>query len=135
MPGAGKWKRVDGASRVLLPQGRISWPLLHSPFEPARGVGGKDIYCASARELEAQEASFAPALFQNGNGYVTATHADETPLGNTDATTPAQPGETISIAGMGFGPTDPAQPTGQVMGAPAGLANPVQVTIWSEPQK
>ena len=53
-------------------------------------------------------------------------------MGNTDVTTPAQPGETISIAGTGFGSTDPAQPTGQVMGAPAGLANPVQVTIGGQ---
>ena len=44
-------------------------------------------------------------------------------------TTPAKPGETVLLYGTGFGPTDPATPTGQLVTSPVPLANSVQITI------
>ena len=43
--------------------------------------------------------------------------------------TPAKPGETILIYGTGFGPTNPALSSAQLITTPASLPTPVQVTI------
>jgi uncharacterized protein (TIGR03437 family) len=45
------------------------------------------------------------------------------------ATTPAQPGEVILLYGTGFGPTNPAIPTDQLVAQATPLANSVQITI------
>ncbi len=78
---------------------------------------------------------FSPAFFTIDNGaYVAALHSDYTLVGSTNllpgvTTRPAQPGETIQLYGTGFGPTNPALPTAQLVSTPAVLANQVQVTI------
>ena len=78
---------------------------------------------------------FSPAFFTIGNGaYVAALHSDYTLVGSANllpgvTTRPAQPGETIQLYGTGFGPTNPALPTAQLVSTPAVLANQVQVTI------
>ncbi len=41
---------------------------------------------------------------------------------------PARPGEIVLLYATGFGPTTPDLPSGQVITAPAPLANPV--TVW-----
>jgi uncharacterized protein (TIGR03437 family) len=82
---------------------------------------------------------FSPAFFTIGNGaYAAALHSDYTLVGSANllsgvATRPAQPGETIQLYGTGFGPTNPALPTAQLVSAPAGLANQVQVRIGGMP--
>ncbi len=79
--------------------------------------------------------AFAPAFFTIDNGaYVTAVHLDGTLVGQTGllagvTTTPAAAGETIEVYGTGFGPTNPATPTGNLVTTPASLANTVQITI------
>ena len=50
-------------------------------------------------------------------------------------TTPAKPGETIVLFGTGFGPTNPALPTGQMVTEAAPLANPVTIFIGGEQAK
>lgn len=82
-----------------------------------------------------QKSQFAPAFFTIDNGaYVAALHADYTLVGSAGllpgaTTQPAQPGETILLYGTGFGPTNPALPTAQLVTTPSVLANSVQVTI------
>jgi len=50
------------------------------------------------------------------------------PAGMVPFSTPAQPGEVISLWGMGFGASSPAIAAGSI-GSPAPLANPVTVTV------
>lgn len=77
-----------------------------------------------------------PAFFSN-TLFVVATHADGTLVGPPESSgpqmTPAQPGETITIYGTGFGAAMTPAPSGQVMSAPAALANTVSVTIGGVP--
>jgi uncharacterized protein (TIGR03437 family) len=54
-------------------------------------------------------------------------------LGPTVLTHTASPGENIVLYGTGFGPVTPAQPTGQLVAAPAPTATPVTVTIGGQP--
>jgi uncharacterized protein (TIGR03437 family) len=81
----------------------------------------------TSNSFSAQKQSFAPAFFMSGNtSYAAAQHADYTLV---DAAHPAQPGETIMIYGTGFGPTNPAVDTGQLVTTAEPLANPVQISI------
>jgi uncharacterized protein (TIGR03437 family) len=88
----------------------------------------------NSNSLSAQKAQFAPAFFTFGDGYVAARHVDYSLVGAPNlfpsaVTTPAQPGQTILLYGTGFGPTNPAVPTGQLVATPEQLANSVQVSI------
>jgi uncharacterized protein (TIGR03437 family) len=89
----------------------------------------------ASNSVTVQKSQFAPAFFTIDNGaYVAALHADYTLVGSANllpgvTTQPAQPGETILLYGTGFGPTNPALPTAQLVTTPAVLANSVQVTI------
>ena len=90
----------------------------------------------TSNSFTAQKQTYAPAWFTFANGkYVAAEHADYSLLGAPGlipgaTTAPAQPGETVLFYGTGFGPTDPATPTGQLVAAAVPLpANSVQVTI------
>jgi len=82
----------------------------------------------------------APAFFNigtnaaNGNVYVFATHADGSLVGPAGflkgtTTTPAKPGETISILGTGFGQTSPAIPNGQVISSALVLPAPPTIVV------
>jgi uncharacterized protein (TIGR03437 family) len=88
----------------------------------------------NSNSLSAQKAQFAPAFFTFGDGYVAARHVDYSLVGAPNllpgaVTTPAQPGQTILLYGTGFGPTNPAVPTGQLVATAEPLANSVQVSI------
>jgi uncharacterized protein (TIGR03437 family) len=89
----------------------------------------------SSNSWTAQKTALFPAFFTIGNGmYVAALHLDYSLVGSAGllpgvTTSPAQPGETIAIYGTGFGPTNPATPTAQLVATPTPLANSVQVTI------
>jgi uncharacterized protein (TIGR03118 family) len=81
-----------------------------------------------------QVAALAPAFVLASDGkHVMATHADGTLVGPTapapNAASPAQPGETITLYGVGFGPTNPATPNGKVITAPLALVNQPTVMI------
>jgi uncharacterized protein (TIGR03437 family) len=82
-----------------------------------------------------QKEQLAPALFSMpGTNYVAALHADYTYVRKADLSSsvkgmPAKPGESILIYGTGFGRTNPALPSVQLVTTPAILANSVRVTI------
>jgi uncharacterized protein (TIGR03437 family) len=88
----------------------------------------------TSNSLSTQKAQFAPAFFTFGDGYVAAQHLNYSVVGAPNllpgvVTTPAQPGETILLYATGFGPTNPALPTAQLVTTPEPLANSVQITI------
>ena len=64
----------------------------------------------------------SPAFFTYQSGttsYVAAVHLDGTLVGPTGPSSrPAVPGEVIEIYGTGFGPTNPASPTAQLVSQP-----------------
>jgi uncharacterized protein (TIGR03437 family) len=69
---------------------------------------------------------------------VAALHTDYSLVGAPNllpgaVATPAKPGETLLLYGVGFGPSNPPQPSGQLVATPAPLANPVQITIGGLP--
>ncbi len=72
----------------------------------------------------------APA-FKTFGQYVAALHADGSvvaPAGMFPGSTPAAPGEEISVWGVGWGPTNPPRSAGQLVDA-APLANPSELSI------
>jgi uncharacterized protein (TIGR03437 family) len=88
--------------------------------------------------VTAQKSLFAPAFLTFDGTHVAALHADYSLIGAPDllpgvATTPAQPGEVILLYGVGFGPANPPQPSGQLVTTATPLAaNAVQVTIGGQ---
>jgi uncharacterized protein (TIGR03437 family) len=87
-----------------------------------------------SNSFTAQKQQFAPAFFTFDNGkYVAAEHSDYSYVGATTlfaGATPAKPGEVVLLYGTGFGPTDPATPTGQQVTTAVPLpASSVTVTI------
>jgi uncharacterized protein (TIGR03437 family) len=79
-----------------------------------------------SNSFTAQKVQFAPAFFTLDSTHAAAVHLDGSLVGTT---TPANPGEIISLYGTGFGPTTPAAPTGQKVTTALPLANTVQMTI------
>ncbi len=104
-------------------------------------VGPVQVQVTTAQQASSavtvQENTFAPAFLTYNGTYVAAQHADYSAVGAPNllpgvTTTPAQPGETISIYGVGFGPVMPPQPTGQLVTTAAPLANAVTFTVGGE---
>ena len=92
---------------------------------------------ATSNVVSVQKSLFAPAFLTFDGTHVAALHADYSLVGAPNllpgvVTTPAQPGETILLYGVGFGPADPPQPSGQLVTAATPLANDVQVTIGGQ---
>jgi uncharacterized protein (TIGR03437 family) len=84
--------------------------------------------------VTAQKGLFAPAFLTFDGTHVAALHADYSLIGAPNllpgaVTTPARPGEIILLYGVGFGPANPPQPSGQLVTAAVPLAYPVQITI------
>ncbi len=79
-----------------------------------------------SNSLAAPKQPFAPAFFTVGGTAAAAVHTNYTPV---NASQPAHPGEIVQIYGTGFGPTNPALPTSQLVTTAAVLANTVQFTI------
>jgi uncharacterized protein (TIGR03437 family) len=84
----------------------------------------------------------APGLFaysQEGGAYAVVqaglTYEPVAPpglLGNSVNTVRAVPYENVILWATGLGPTNPPQPTGQVLAAPVPLASPLQITIGGQ---
>jgi uncharacterized protein (TIGR03437 family) len=92
----------------------------------------------ASNSVTAQEMQFAPAFLTFDGTYVAALHLDYSLVGKPNllagaTTTPAVPGETIVLYGVGFGPTTPAVPTGQTVGTAEPLANNVRISIGGVP--
>ena len=82
----------------------------------------------------AQLQPYAPALFQwSATSYATTTrYSDGAIVGNPSAVTgsvSAKPGDTLILWGTGFGPTQPATPSGQLVTAASPTANMPIVTV------
>jgi uncharacterized protein (TIGR03118 family) len=78
--------------------------------------------------------TFSPAFFLlKDNLSVAALHSSGAIVGATTlyagASTPAAPGETITIFGTGFGPTNPAITNGTIVAAPLAVVTAPTVTI------
>jgi uncharacterized protein (TIGR03437 family) len=92
----------------------------------------------TSNAVTVQKSAFAPAFLTFDGTYVAALHADYSLIGAPNllpgaVTTPAQPGETILLYGVGFGPANPPQPSGQLIATATPLAaNAVQVTIGGQ---
>ncbi|HET8549569.1 MAG TPA: IPT/TIG domain-containing protein [Bryobacteraceae bacterium] len=78
----------------------------------------------------------APALFMfdaEARRYVAANHVNGTPVGKTTlypgVSSPAAPGEIITLWGTGFGRTDPAIPAGEIVSTATRLIVAPVVTI------
>jgi uncharacterized protein (TIGR03437 family) len=75
----------------------------------------------------------SPAFFTYVSGttiYAVAVHSDGSLVGPAGPSSrPAVPGEVIEIYGTGFGTTDPAMPTSQLVSQPAPLPLPATVSI------
>ncbi len=113
-----------------------------APDDAATGAVQVQVTTAGqpSNSVAAPKQQYAPAWFTFANGqYVAAQHANYSDIGKVGliagvTTTPAQPGEVILMYGTGFGPTDPAAPTAQLVTAPAPLpANAVQIAIGGLP--
>jgi uncharacterized protein (TIGR03437 family) len=82
---------------------------------------------------------YSPAFFPWPNGQPVATHLDYSYAAQNGtlgtASVPAAPGETIILWGTGFGPTNPAYPTGVAVPSTSAYltATPVTVTIGGSP--
>jgi uncharacterized protein (TIGR03437 family) len=108
-----------------------------APDDAATGTVAVQVTTAkqTSASFSVARAQFAPAFFTIANGaFAAALHTDYTLVGSANLipgtpTRPAQPGETILIYGTGFGPTNPASPTAQLVTTPAPLANTAQVKI------
>jgi uncharacterized protein (TIGR03437 family) len=79
----------------------------------------------------------SPAFFTytpGTNTYAAAVHLDGTLVGPAGPSSrPAAPGEVIEIYGTGFGPTNPALPTSQLISQPAPLLFPATISIGGVP--
>jgi uncharacterized protein (TIGR03437 family) len=92
----------------------------------------------TSNTVTVQKSLFAPAFLTFDGTHAAALHADYSPIGAPNllsgaVTTPAQPGETILLYGVGFGPANPPQPSGQLVTAATPLANTVQIAIGGQP--
>ncbi|HEX4275135.1 MAG TPA: hypothetical protein VHZ74_07265 [Bryobacteraceae bacterium] len=79
-----------------------------------------------SNSFSAQKQSLAPAFFTTDGTSIAAVHADYTLI---DAAHPAKPGEVIVLYGTGFGSTNPAVATDQLVTTAEPLANPAQISI------
>jgi uncharacterized protein (TIGR03437 family) len=85
-------------------------------------------YAGTALKQQLSPAFFA---YQSGNAsYVAAVHLDGTLVGPAGPSSrPAVPGEIIEMYGTGFGATNPALPTSQLVSQPAPLVWPATVSV------
>jgi len=88
----------------------------------------------ASNTVTVQKGLFAPAFLTFDGTHVAALHADYSLIGAPNllsgaVTTPAKPGEIILLYGVGFGPANPPQPSGQLVATAAPLAYAVQVTV------
>jgi uncharacterized protein (TIGR03437 family) len=102
-----------------------------APYDTTVGTVQVQVTTAAqaSNSLAVEEATFSPAMLTYDGTNVAAQHADSSAV---SAASPAQPGETIVIYGVGFGPANPPQPTGQLVTTAVPLANAVTFTIGGQ---
>jgi len=89
----------------------------------------------ASNSFTVQKDAVSPAFLTFDNTHIAAEHLDYSLLGPASiaGATPAKPGETVSLYAVGFGPTNPVVPTGQIPSSPEPLANTVTMTIGGIP--
>jgi uncharacterized protein (TIGR03437 family) len=101
------------------------------------GSGTSDPYAISVQRLE--PGLLAPnASLVNGREYTAAMHSDDSFVGPSLGipglnASPAVPGETIVVYGIGFGPVIPATPAGLIALQATSMASQLQVNIGGVP--
>jgi len=105
-----------------------------APDDPATGSVPVVVTVAgqASNSFIVQKNAFSPAFLTFDNTHVAAEHLNYSLLAPASLypnATPAAPGETIILYGVGFGPTNPSVPTGQTVSVGEPLANPVTMTI------
>jgi uncharacterized protein (TIGR03437 family) len=115
-----------GQVNVLTPPDLLEGPAI---VEVSRGA-------LKSSPVTVQAQRVAPGLFMfdpENRRYAAVTHVNGTLVGKTSlypgATTPARPGEVITLWGSGFGRTTPDIPDGEVVGVPGRLIATPVVTI------
>ena len=88
--------------------------------------------------LNAMKNQFSPAFLTFDNKHVAAEHLNYSLLGPPGVLpggtfTPAAPGETVILYGVGFGPTNPVASTGQTVPGGEPVVNTVTMTIGGVP--
>jgi uncharacterized protein (TIGR03437 family) len=139
-PGGGLPTQLDGVSvtfggktaavyYVSPTQLNVQAPDIGSGTVPVRVTNAMGTATGSATYLPA-----APGFFPEGI-YAMAVHTDGAfvgPVGyfgSSVMSRPAQPGETILLFGTGFGPTAPAVAAGLLVGTPAIVSDPTQLSV------
>ena len=115
-----------GQVNVLTPPDLAEGPAI---IEVSRGA-------LKSSPLTVQAQHVAPGLFlfdPENRRYAAVTHANGSLVGKASlypgATTPARPGEVITLWGTGFGRTTPEIPNGELVSVPGPLILPPVVTI------
>ena len=97
---------------------------------PATATGTATIVVTNANgssaPVMADVQTYLPGFFLMDGRYVAAVHGDGSVV---NAASPARPGETISLFGTGFGPTNPDVPAGEVFAGAAPLTAAVSVRV------
>lgn len=115
--------QINAQTPTITDQGPVEVRVIANPGRPNElrsDVG-------SVRMSEIQ-----PALFTFDGTSVAARHADGTIVGDparVPGSTPARPGETVTLFGTGFGVTEPFYQAGEIPAAAARLRDPLSVTI------
>jgi uncharacterized protein (TIGR03437 family) len=109
-----------------------------TPDDPATGPVQVQVINSKgmSNSFTVTKSDVMPAFFPIAVKYVSANHANGTPVGPASLGpnySPARPGETIQLFGTGFGPANPSISAGREITDPVPLANPVTVKVNNLP--
>jgi len=115
--------QINAQAPTITDRGPVEVRVIANPGRPNELRG--DVGIVQMSEIQ-------PALFTFDGASVAARHADGTIVADPariPGSTPARPGETVTLFGTGFGVTEPAYQAGEIPAAAARLRDPVAVTI------
>ena len=115
--------QINAQAPTITDQGPVEVRVIANPGRP--NELRSDVGAVQMSEIQ-------PALFTFDGASAAARHADGAIVGDparNPGSTPARPGETITLFGTGFGVTEPAYQAGEIPAAAARLRDPVSVTI------
>jgi uncharacterized protein (TIGR03437 family) len=115
--------QINAQAPTITDQGPVQVRVIANPGRP--NELRSDVGTVQMSELQ-------PALFTFDGASAAARHADGTIVGDPariPGSTPARPGETITLFGTGFGVSEPVYQAGEIPMAAARLRDPVGVTI------
>ncbi|HUB82135.1 MAG TPA: IPT/TIG domain-containing protein [Bryobacteraceae bacterium] len=109
-----------------------------APDDPTTGMVPLVVTVAGqpSNSFMVEKNAVSPAFLTFDNTHIAAQHLNYSLLAPTSlyaSATPAAPGETIILYGVGFGPTSPSVPAGQIPAGGEPLTNTVSMTIGGVP--